>query len=147
MKPNKTKELDILNEGRRPVAVIFADGTTAVITVKKVGLVQMSALAAAQTDLRKEAACYIESAEARQIAARLTDESLLDVVELGQEVNDPLLHRWLKLQEKKLKASGLDIDAIRSEAVEKITAKLLAEEGSGTSSPDSSKADTASPTS
>jgi len=109
----QTNELDILNEGRRAVAVVFKDGSSGEVTVKKVGLVDMPKLHAAQSDIAKEAVCYVEDATPESIELILED-SLLDVVEAGQEINDPLFLRWLKQRERNLKMRGIDLDELRA---------------------------------
>lgn len=127
-------ELDILNEGRRAVAVVFKDGRTGDVTVKKVGLVDMPKLAAATGDYIAEADCYLE----KTAVDALSEESVLDVVEIGREINDPLLHRWLKLREKDLERQGVDLKALQAAIIEKIAAQAAAEvsEPSSTESPE-----------
>lgn len=132
-------ELDILNEGRRAVAVVFKDGSKGEVTVKKVGLVDMPRLARARRDDQQLAALYLDAPEPQAVLARLTDESLLDLLNEGDAVNDPLLNRWLEREENKLRKLGIDLAELHATVLEKVAdqeaASAATSETSSTSSP------------
>ena len=119
---DEVNELDILNEGRKTIEVIFKDGSKGEVTVKKVGLVNMPKLHAA-IDPLTQAACYVEGASAERLE-NLSEESLMDVLEAGQEINDPLFLRWLKQLERKLRMQGLDVEELRTTVAEKVVKEL-----------------------
>jgi len=132
MKPN---ELEILNEGRRELTVQLADGGRAQVTVKKVALVKMRDLQLAGDDFAKLAACYLEADDAPALVATLSDEAILDIVEAGQEINDPLFLRWLRQQERKLEKMGVNKPEMLAAILKAVTENQTA---SGESSPASS---------
>lgn len=120
-KKENPNELDILNEGRKTLAVTFKDGSKGAVTVKKVGLVDMERLAKARRDDSQLLSLYIESEDAPGIASKLSDESILDVLNEGDAVNDPLLNRWLKRQEKKLNDLGISLAELHAAVIKKVT--------------------------
>lgn len=134
----KNNELDILNEGRRTLAVTFKDGLKGEITVKKVGLVDMPKLAKARRDDMRLLSLYIEADNCEALAERLSDESKLDLLNEGDSVNDPLLNRWLKREEKKLKNLGINLADLHAAVLERAS-----ETTSETSFTSSSQPDTA----
>jgi len=132
-------ELEILNEGRKALAVVFNDDSKGEVTIKKVGLVDMPKLARVRRDDLQLIAMYIEAEDPEAVANSLSDESKIDVLNEGDELNDPLLNRWLKREEKKLKKLGVDLAELHAAVINKVSQQ---NSPSATSSTSSSAPDT-----
>lgn len=136
-------ELDILNHSRRAVAVVFNDGSKGEVTVAKVGLVDMPALARARRSDEELLRLYLDGDDPAGLAGRLSDESKIDVLNKGDELNDPLLNRWLEREEKKLGKLGIDLAELHATVLEKVAAQEASAQTSAASSTNSSAPDTA----
>ncbi|MDP0498673.1 MAG: hypothetical protein Q7P63_01110 [Verrucomicrobiota bacterium JB022] len=103
-------DMAILTEGRKTLTVIDRQGQEHEVTVHKVGLQHMHKLLEASGDDYALAQTYLDPREPRPGAwlKQLTDESLMDILEEGGEINDPLFDRWWTRQQKRMKALGVD---------------------------------------
>ena len=130
-------ELKTITEDAQPLDVICTKpvlGAMSRITLRRVPLKDMSELAKADQDDIATAKLYIAEDDRYQVE-HLTDESLMDVLEKGDEINAPLYDRWKKRQRKKMERMGISVEALIKEEMAK---ELESAKSSPTSSPEDS---------
>lgn len=86
------------------------------VTIRRVPLRSMDQLLQAQGDDLATARIYL--GDDAELAEKLTDDSLMDVLEKGDEINAPLFERWFRRTKAKAKRMGLDLDAEMQGALE-----------------------------
>lgn len=93
---------------------------------RKLTLSEMPALAQAREDVLAVAALY---AEPHTDLTQLFDDEIMDLVEAGDKLNDPLYKRWIARSEKIAAEQGIDLPALRAQAAASLKAALTAQEG------------------
>lgn len=88
---------------------------------RKLTLSEMSALAQAREDVLATAQLY---AEPHTDLTQLFDDEIMDLVEAGDQLNDPLYKRWIARSEKLAAEQGIDLAGIRQGAAAQLRAAL-----------------------
>lgn len=122
------QEFEIWNEGRKRLVVRDQSGASHVVTLRKVGLRDMQALLEALGNEVMTAWLYLDPLEPRALdwLERLEPESLLDILEKGDQINGPLFERWWARQQKTLTAAGVDVQADLQNAIQVAQAEAAA---------------------
>lgn len=94
-------ETDILDEGRVKFQVKLRGGKTEEVTVKKVPYRKMREFAQSMLDDSKHVLLGIEEKKDLKWVESLDDDSMHDLIEKVDEVNDPLLMKWYRREERR----------------------------------------------
>lgn len=94
-------ETEILDEGRVAFQVKLRDGETEEVTVKKVPYRKMREFAQSMLDDSKHILLGIEEKKDLKWVESLDDDSMHELIEKVDEVNDPLLMKWYRREERR----------------------------------------------
>lgn len=94
-------EAEILNEGRVKFQVQLRNQDTEEVTVKKVSYRKMREFAQSMLDDSKHVLLGIEEKKDLKWVESLDDESMLELIEKVDEVNDPLFMKWYRREERR----------------------------------------------
>jgi len=110
-------ELKTIMEGKTPLDVTLNDGSTITVHVRQVPIRHMGELVQLKGDDEKIAELYLIESDRKHLP-NICPDSVLDLLEKGDEVNDPLFERWWARQKRKVKKLGIDLDKEMSGIVE-----------------------------
>jgi len=126
----KENELKTILEDAQQLTVELIDTRTLDVTIRRVPLRSMDQLLRAQGDDTATARIYLGD-EAERVD-QLTDESLMDVLEKGDEINAPLFERWFARTKAKARRMGVDMDAEVQQALESAKSSLTSSDADST---------------
>lgn len=102
-------ELKTIMEGRIPLEVTLNDGSTVTVHIRQVPIRHMGEIMDIKGDDEKTAKLYLIDADKKHLP-NISPESILDLLDKGDEVNGPLFERWWARKKRMVKRLGVDLD-------------------------------------
>lgn len=104
--------------GSLPLMVTMNDGSSSVMTVRKIPVRSMGQLVAVWSKEEKEVDVYLGQSDG--FSEGLSDGSFVEVIELGRSLNVVEFTKYAARRKEALKAMGVDLDAITTDLIAKV---------------------------
>ena len=119
--PVERDEFDIWNEGRRELTVTHDDGSTETVTIRKVPTRHFEKLSTSMNDDAAQAFYFLANTPDKDTWwESLTQDSQLDILDKGWEINDPLFSKWWRIRSRRLKMMGIDLDQVMQDEIQAV---------------------------